>query len=432
MATIETPKTNLEPVRENLYATIHSIDRLMPSDSKHLTVTEVKLRALIESSSFGFIGYPIGAELLQASSVLVNSDDLGQPLRNRFKRFNEDISHIIKLESDGITGINNEISRLINPLLPTSIAGYSFNESKARMRTLNDILLRAIYLYPHLAKGVEIQLPIEKRLANFGEVYPDQKSGRKRFDKLSQIWQVTRGQDLQTLTLPLPYLEDSDYKITKEYELGNYDDNQANACFAFLLDNQHCWTIPGLAIQIGPDNEERTEPLTAYFAMEEIGGIKLVSGEDEDIDFTPELKWDGLAWNLEPRPNWIRHYLDFRRFGPAVYRVDNDFMADKAELHYQSLLVPEDNSELIKMRKSNWWSLNVDSIEQAFIALDLYPHMVMYEVRGAFPWDKSIRQNAPYLLDRILSDSPSHERGKVQRYVGEDIISRLAAIPKGL
>ena len=84
------------------------------------------------------------------------------------------------------------------------------------------------------------------------------------------------------------------------------------------------------------------------------------------------------------------------------------------------------------MRKSNWWSLNVDSIEQAFIALDLYPHMVMYEVRGAFPWDKSIRQNAPYLLDRILSDSPSHERGKVQRYVGEDIISRLAAIPKGL
>ena len=206
MATIETPKTNLEPVRENLYATIHSIDRLMPSDSKHLTVTEVKLRALIESSSFGFIGYPIGAELLQASSVLVNSDDLGQPLRNRFKRFNEDISHIIKLESDGITGINNEISRLINPLLPTSIAGYSFNESKARMRTLNDILLRAIYLYPHLAKGVEIQLPIEKRLANFGEVYPDQKSGRKRFDKLSQIWQVTRGQDLQTLTLPLPYL----------------------------------------------------------------------------------------------------------------------------------------------------------------------------------------------------------------------------------
>jgi len=414
-ATAETPgkQINFEPINTNLIARMRSLQTLTTtgrSTDKNGVFIEPSRAKLDDTLSLSIYQFATGGTILTTQDNFlkrgINSEDLGNPLRSQYQRFSEDLSYVSLLEFAGLKGVNERIQLLINGLRNTTDDQIIDRST----RYLNDIMGRAIHLFPHVAKGIEVSIPAGRRNPDFTRVYGEVR-GRKEFTKLDLYNFALHNSHLEALVVPLPYLPTTE---------------NISTCFTFIDEAE---TVPGLAVRIG--NEA-----TACFTLDEVKSVKFDDTADSKFVFSPSLETDfGKTAGQDKiisRPNWIKHYLNFRGFGSAHYRYTNDFAVDKAELYYQSLLVPEDNSELIKMRKSNWWSLNGDSIEQAFIALDLYPHMVMYEVRGAFPWDKSIRQNAPYLLDRILSDSPSHERGKVQRYVGEDIISRLAAIPKGL
>lgn len=162
-----------------------------------LTNSQKKLAVLLfgtidpsKTASLHYNSVTTTASSLREQLDPLSTENLGYDLDSRFKRFVGDLEYVGLLErGGGVEAINGKI-RELKEELQKDIPIEQKREAAGR---LNDILSRAIYLFPHLAKGVEVRLKpgTAEKAEEFDNKFYD--SYRFWHEKLADVYQKEKG-----------------------------------------------------------------------------------------------------------------------------------------------------------------------------------------------------------------------------------------------
>lgn len=265
----------------------------------------------IRGDGLVYDGKRYNAKYLMAKFQIFSDEHLGSVRDERFKRFFSLLPILSILEEGGIEALNKRINEIFLELKEKTHK-MSPEEVDNRLNELDRILYSAIHLVPHLAKSVEVKL-IPGRLVSAEEsmrLYGCHCSDdRFNFDRMKGI--VENPEIYTTLFIPLPYrwfvpTHGSDERMARA----------ASNAEIFFTDispkDDYRIKIPVVAVTIG---KPVVYPDHTHFTFDEVECVKL----SENGNFTPYYN-DGIRGNesfeeLEPRSNYILHYLLFRKFG---------------------------------------------------------------------------------------------------------------------
>lgn len=300
-----------QPTHDLVRATIHDLKALAPlptrtTDGRWTSPSQATLNTNLTGLDDG---YGHGISTAGAITILerVNSEDLAQPLRSRLRRFEQDLQYITLLESGGTERLNSILFNNFTELqIPNNL------DHEHRIRNLNDLLSRAIYFAPYLARAVEVNF---KHPSDQDTEDPQLKDRQSYFNGLSRGVNLHDGSKLDRVVLPLPYVSADDQDKTAE-ELSLHPKDHQSVWFTTSTASDGLSQVPSLAVKV-----IRREPEGfSFFPIVQVAGIRFLGTDEfqrnpDHEQFTPCLKHDRYgSLKIGAWPNWISHYLQFREF----------------------------------------------------------------------------------------------------------------------
>lgn len=418
---VATPETTQESPYQPTYdlctATVDELRKLNNpwlGDNRRLHLAQNALTHTLDVLHFETTGTFSSAHAMMEK---IHADDLEHPLRSRVRRFTTDLGYLSSLELNGISYFNALLSLRVDGFHKKTITDINPNIS-----LMNDILARVIYLFPYLARAVEVEfMHPDDRLDELSSI------GQVDFNKLSRGVDLHGDRKLKRLVLPLPYVSPKDEFKTAE-ELPVEPKSQQTVWFKTQGDPEK----PVLAVKIYGGTHEAGY---SYFPIDQIEAVRFIQKAAFESDhyeerFTPCLEYNKGDVRVVARPNWISHYLRFREFGySSAYRYrQTEPEYDRAEAYKRFLLFPKDGSNLFVQRTA---MVLFEHLERGFIAIDAEDAAGtrMYEVSDVGLPEVSMQNSIPYLMTSIWRGNRRFLDRHVKRYAKEDIVKRLAAIP---
>lgn len=354
-----------------------------------------------------------GVSDLKRGLERVDSEALAQPLRSRFNRFNQDLYYLTFIEKGDLSTFNG--------LLSVELYDLKVSGDEAQMRTLNDILSRAIYLIPHMVKGVEVQLDLEKISTKNSDV--------RLFKKLESFLV----EDLSSIILPLPHLPIRADYLTCDQQTLDLDHSGNQTVWFTEFNKPDKGVAPVLAIQMA---KERNHNRYSFFPLEAVSSVKLLEKDNLgfDGDFTPQLELFRDSLVPTERPNYISHYLNFRLFNKPAYlppSIPSMFEDDRENTVSRFLLTPLNSTNLTEVNQKGLFGSH-PVLKRGFLAInaDRARDVLMYELSDIdLPLNRQLFEVAGEKLIKIFEGTDKKFLGHVKRYTADDILRRLAAIP---
>lgn len=174
-------------------------------------------------------------------------------------------------------------------------------QQEEAQRELNALLMKAIRLFPTLAKSVEIVLSpliceqLEIFHNQFGYEYD-----RQKINRLIEAYESYRGEVFPgLLRVPLPYNFSTETHGSGERACAM---NSSRNVFFTNIQRRSGGSVPALAVKVAP--------MISHLSLGEVDTIRLSSASQ----FTPCIKDFENPPNLCECPSAIHHYLDFRGF----------------------------------------------------------------------------------------------------------------------
>lgn len=268
----------------------------------NLSTYQAYLRVALDGLVYD--GARVTAADLRTTLEPFTKQDVGGFRGDQFKIFFSDLEYISLLEKGGLDGVNQRLNDLF-VLLKTDLPSGEKEEVKHK---LNHLLGRAVYLFPHLAGSVKVQLKpgVEQNTEKF-----ERKYGlgyyHNRFDTLKEVYKAETGQPFSdTLVVPLPY----------GFSTGTHGSGQRNAAAASSLTvffssvsqlGKREIKEPSLAVSI---ERPLMSDSSTHFTLGEVEAIRF----SENDKFTPYVSGNYGKYKLVERGNALTHYLTFRQF----------------------------------------------------------------------------------------------------------------------
>ncbi|HUD19739.1 MAG TPA: hypothetical protein VMR81_04820 [Patescibacteria group bacterium] len=230
-------------------------------------------------------------------------------------RLVKDVKYLTVIEREGVGGLN----RRLDDLLHTFQANRSHQENVQAVDAMNDLLYRALFLFPHLAKGVEVELAgdidLERPLAHYFT------ESREQLIYLRQMYEDQYGEVLPSrMIFPLPY-----------------ESNRIRRRSNFTVMAVGETIAPAIELLIGTVSRGT---YVSQFLPDEIQSIRFTANDD----FVPEVNGSTRGRELESRGNAIRNYIGFRNFvstdetkGKQVSDNTTMYVPDAAEINPMGL-----------------------------------------------------------------------------------------------
>ena len=413
--------SHLRPTANLVNATLVDIDDYLSREAatrSGLSPTQAALREALPQAIYD--GVRTTASDIKATLAPFIGEYIGFEKDGQFKEFVGDLEYVELMEQGGLDAVNSrlrELSKTIKADVPKE-------QKSDAMDRINRLLYRAIYVFPHLATGVQVDLApgTEGKSEEIWEIYGyDYGSERRKYEQLRDRHQERYDTPFpDTLTVPLPY----------GFTTGTHGSGQRAAVgasmdeisYTFISLRHNPWNpdTPALGIEIGAPLITTRQ---TYFTMGEVEDVRFVAGHE----FTPLVSHNG---ELVDRANPVSHYLMFRDF--AVYA------AFRRRENLPELT--EDEWKLCQTRlwsapfSSNLWQedmrfLRRGLIKKGFMAVngENADNVALYEYTNyVMPREDKYEAEA-ILLSRILRDET--ESVVVQTHKGMDVVTRLLAYP---
>jgi hypothetical protein len=284
-------------------------------------------------------------------------------LAHAVARFEHDTTYLERVRAGGLASLNSLMAELLRLLC---------DEAASRLQTeqlagqLNDVLRRAIYLLPHLAAGVRVE--IVRRDADFAErVERYIGRGRTRRGELFHLWSdggSTREGTRDVLSLPLPYLFATDSETAqRRARRESWEDlavlpsrwmqrEDVRGGTAAKQASMQVRLPPLLLVRTALDRE-LGHSRVAILMLDEVKRIALIPGgpeapsDDADPRYLPAFSSTIADKLARPRPGRAMHYLIFRDFGDIGHNRALAGALDIPSLANRSLLEPEYGTGLL-------------------------------------------------------------------------------------
>ena len=326
------------------------------------------------------------------------------------------------LEKKGIKGIKKRVTDLFD---------IARQDGTLEQRTracieLNEIFCRAIYLFPHLVKGIEVKLKegTEQKSEEFFRTYSSD-YGRFWYESFFEFYKKEHGVNPTPLVFQLPY----------GFTTGTHGSGERNAMMhsrdtlaltSILKRDKPSTKIPALALEI------RAPLITSSHTSFSLDDVESIQFSDKG-DFTPWIDNRQGKDVLIKRGNYLGYYFTFRDFSNfSNFRRGIDGMKFGRLSKEQKDKI---NLELVEAQSfTNLWhdDYKTGKLETGFLVC--WPHsanvgdFVLYELSGIPLPNKNSHEANALLYHEILKNNRDVV-SRTKQYKGEDIIKRLVEIP---
>jgi hypothetical protein len=376
------------------------------------------------------------------TSAALDDDSGVATLLQDVRRFARDLVHLAILDAEGLDGVNDRLRTLLAQLRARHADAGQISVAAGE---LNDLLRRAIYLFPDYASCVTLTIrPDDASAAERIERYVGRSTANR--DELRTLWRAAGGPcngDCMLIRLPLPYVfspltSGGERQARRE----SWDD------VSFLPS----WQVTRMDVR-GATHERRAQfttdlpPLvlirTAFDGDLGLGRFAIFTVQEVDsIMFTKEdaclparaAKFRSGA--PEPRLDAVTHYLVFRDFGDIGQNPRLARALDIPALATGSLFAPEYSTGLLDIaddESGRQW------LEHGFGYLGLlgspHPSATLLRFDGVeLRADQSSRRTALHsALQRELycaALEPIHPfRAAAAEFRGAEIVAELLRVP---
>jgi len=425
---------HLQPTVQLVNATLDEVIKGLSMEEEQdgfLTEAERELSIVLEGTldeprkpPLRYDGVQITASNLRQTLEPFSQENYGQSIDSRFKGLISDLEYIELLEKGGVGAVNGRISEWLE-----CVKGDVPLEQKTKaMGEVNHILGRAIYLFPHLARGIAVSLKpeTEQKTKEFEDKY-GWDYYRNRYNMLLEVYQEKKGFPLpETLVLPLPY----------GFTTGTHGSGERTARASSQEDiylgfihprGDYQTNVPALAVVV-------KAPLIVehptYFTVDEVESIEFT----DNGEFTPFVDKRNNENVLVEKTTPEIYYLRFREFSGVRHNL-----GERMQLRE---LTDEEwdrcNRELVTARPfTNLWQevyhTKPRTLKRGFIACvkddPLYSHhLIMYEITSMRLPKENQEKAAAVLYTNILRGKKSTLSRTVE-YKGIEVIRRLTEIP---
>lgn len=290
---VESPKAEIAPPHIILVQNrIGSLARTLELERAYATPNDLKIVASLTDQA----NTTATGSLLTVRRNLVG----GQEITNLdLARLAQDLEYLSIYERHGLNGLNEYLNSLIGELSPAK----EFKENALVAANIDDLLRRAIYLFPHVARGVKVKV---KR--DFNDE-TDQAPGFSRLDRrdftaLREQLEEKGRDPYEEMLFPLPTF----------FTTGTHGSGEraammrSNDAVNFDVISQRKGSIPLVNLAI-------KRPIItlhyAEFALDEIESVRF----SEEGEFVPYVDSGSYgSYRLIVRGNPVSHYLNFRGF----------------------------------------------------------------------------------------------------------------------
>ncbi len=362
-------------------------------------------------------GRSTAPEMLEILSPLAAKEvDLPYKTGDKFREFVDDLELLALFEQGGIDGLNRKLD---NSLKVLQEAKLTTAELEKVIGEVNNILCRAIYLFPHLVSGVEVKVG-ESAAAN-GESLRRKYYEPNRFYYEGLIEKLAERGDVSpsTLIIPLPY----------GFTTGTHGSGERAAMGASRMDiffsfasrrDSPASPTPCLKVTIEPPLIVARE---TTFLTDEIESVRL-TGHSPYTPYFDDRHRDGP---LITRGNHVTCYLTFRDF--ANYGTGRYLAGETKPI----VLEPYKNTR-------NLWQVDYrvdrDMLRLGYFAIydESAEKMVLYQVRN-FPVQRGSEDKIAEIVADVLAREAKPDDQAVtrssfyDRFVGDNAIRHLAQIP---
>lgn len=341
----------------------------------------------------------------------------------RFKQLYSLLPLLSIFEEGGLEAVNSRLDMLFKEYKKEGgkLSEAGMNEKIAE---LNDILFNAIYLFPHIARSIEVKLA-EDKIISSDKFWDDHGYDYGKDRRLYDVLRKKKPEMSKILAMPLPY----------GFSTGTHGSGQRAArgasrediCFTYIHPRNN-WgiRIPAIALAI-------PRPLLfidhVYFNLEEVESVKFSKNSDL-TPFCDHTHDDGLL--MIPKANYVFHYLLFRGFSNYVnFRKRADFKNDISNADWEfmcSNLYEADYNSGLWEEKYGMFGRN--GLILGFIAVK-FEHagdMKLYEFNNIRLLSEDRHDAAGKLFAKIL-DNDKKTLAIVKKYSGNEAIERLFQIP---
>lgn len=275
------------------------------------------------------------------------SDDPAQvQLWRDLRRFIHDLTYLDVVEHGGLDAITALLNERLATLRSSSLDAAQSPEAAAK---LNDVLRRAIYLFPHLANGVAVELAPNP--ANV-EAQLERYLGRPRVNRaeFAALWKATgspmqNGKVLAHLPLPYAFTAETD-EARRKARRESWEDvvflphrlvvrEDVVGASAEAMEHMRAEIPPTLVIRTAFDRDLGLSRV-AYFLAREVVRLEFTSAG-------PFLKaYNAKVEQSDPasRPDPLTHYMVFRDFGDIGQNARLAKALGVSQLAEQSLFEP--------------------------------------------------------------------------------------------
>jgi hypothetical protein len=237
-------------------------------------------------------------------------------LRRDVERFDGDVAFLECIERDGLRGTNDTLAKLLERW---KSAENSLTQSAAVAERLNAVLRRAIFLVPHLASAVTLDVQLgDVHATNLADPSPPTRPGRVELFKLARGGAANTGETL-TLHLPLPYVFTADTaegrrRARREsWEDVRFLPRRLTGESALLRDGPRVQPpehAAALRVRTALDRDVGLSRF-AELATSEVRSVSLTAA----TDYLPVFLTTSAEDTPVPRPSPVMHFLAFRDFG---------------------------------------------------------------------------------------------------------------------
>jgi hypothetical protein len=301
--TTETP-AYLVPTQQFVQNSCSELAQLVyrTADKEDILKATDTVSMLLEGLSYD--GIKVTATDLQKKLNPLTSQQLGYRVDEPVKRFIADLEYVAIFEKGGLESINRYLTETIQQAQQLTDP----EKQKPLLRKLNDLLSRSLYLFPHVARGVRLEVTpeslgrSEQFTQDFGYDY-----GRHRYPQYLELYSQVYGKqpdEPNVFVVPLPYW----FSSVASHGSGAREAHGASSeTIQFRTIHRRNDRTPVSTIAISLE-----KPISAlehtHFLLEEIKALTLT---DSSV-YTP---WFDYSNNeLTDRGSYFWYYMNFRDF----------------------------------------------------------------------------------------------------------------------
>ena len=433
---VETPEAPvyLQPTVRLVNATLDEVRNSLSLNSKSergLSEAQKELDLVLNGnpnepgkSSLVYDGIGVTASDLQKALSPFSTENIGyHRIDSKFKELVFDLETIKLLEKGGLDAVNEKLGRLFESLKTEATTA---EEKEGAIKEFNEMLGRAIYLFPHLAIGVEVKLKpgALERTEEIETRYYE--STRGWFEKLALTYQNERGVPLpDSLVFPLPYGFTTGVHGSGERAamLQSWEDIFLTSSFPRQMRGVR---IPVLSLGI---KSPLVIPDYVLFETDEIESIRFT----EEGTFTPWVGPDPENSHkaaLREKGDSVTCYLRFRNFldAKACRKRENllELSSEEWGKYNRELLTPRNLSNLWRED----YHPTQKTLRKGFMGRVLRPSLdvTLYELTDS-NMPRQDTDEAALLLYAKIQRGDKRVLARTQTYEGNDIIRRLVEIP---